>query len=96
MGRETIGSTVILIMGMSSASERERLSQLLAGISGVTDVDVSLHRAQATVLHAATCHPAVLVWTVVKAGFGAALATPESSAGEEERGGEGFTKGADR
>lgn len=61
-------------MGMRSNDCRERLVGVLNAIDGVNDVDVSLHRARAIIVHESPCTPAHLVWAVVNAGYAAALA----------------------
>ena len=66
--------TVLMIIGMRDNSCRERLVDVLEKLDGVTDVQISLMRARAVVTHQPSCDPADLVWAIVNAGFGAALA----------------------
>ncbi len=65
--------TVLVIMGMRDNSCRERLCDALARLDGVTDVDVSLIRAHATIVHRPRCSRAQLVWAVVSEGYGVAM-----------------------
>jgi copper chaperone CopZ len=66
---------VLVIMGMRDNACRERVAEALGQIDGVLSTNVSLIRARATVVHEPPCDAAQLVWTVVNAGYGAALET---------------------
>lgn len=68
--------TVLVVMGMRDNACRERISEVLGQVKGVTSVSVSLIRARATIDHEQSCKPAELVWAVLKAGYGAALDGP--------------------
>jgi copper chaperone CopZ len=72
---------VIVIMGMRSNAWRERVCSALGGVTGVHEVNVSLLRARATIAFEAPCDMAALVWTIVKAGYGAALEAPGADEG---------------
>ena len=65
--------TVIVVMGMRDNACRERVAEALGHVAGVGDVNVSLIRARATIVHAAPCSRADLVRAIVNAGFGAAI-----------------------
>jgi len=61
-------------MGMRGNECREALADLLQAIEGVEDVDISLYRSRAVIFHTPPCTPAQLVWSIVNAGYAAALA----------------------
>lgn len=65
--------SVLAIVGMRCNACRERVTDVLGGLTGVLDVQVSLVRGCAIVTHAAGCSPAALVAAVVGLGFGAEL-----------------------
>lgn len=66
-------TALLMIMGMRNNSCRERVTEVLARVAGVKDVNVSLLRALATVLYESPCDPEQLVLVVVNAGYGAVL-----------------------
>lgn len=61
--------TILLIMGMRDASCTERVGQALDGIPGVQDVDVSLFRFRASVIHEVSCSVATLIKAVETVGY---------------------------
>jgi CBS domain-containing protein len=60
-------------MGMRDNTCRERILGILKAMAGVQDVDVSLHRARATIVHVPPCSLEDLVGVVVRAGYGVSL-----------------------
>jgi copper chaperone CopZ len=62
---------------MRSNDCRERMIDVLGQIDGVSDVQVSLFRARATVSHRTPCTEAILLDAVARAGYGAAVDTGE-------------------
>ena len=70
---ETVTRTVLNVIGMRDNACRERISEALAAIDGVEEVDINLHRARARILHTLPCRPADLVSAIVEAGYGASL-----------------------
>jgi copper chaperone CopZ len=64
-----VKKTVLAIAGMRSNACRERVVEVLEQVEGVRDVDVSLIRARATVLHDLACDPAELMRAVAEAGY---------------------------
>jgi copper chaperone CopZ len=81
-------TTVLMIIGMRDNACRERLLEALRRVSGVREIRVSLMRARATIVHQPPCEAAELVWTVVSAGFGAAMEPGDDrELGERTRGG---------
>lgn len=64
---------VLLVLGMRDNGCRERVIEILSGVEGVCEVDVSLVRARATVVHEARCEIAALVGALALGGFGAEL-----------------------
>jgi copper chaperone CopZ len=78
--------TVILVIGMHDNASRERVVTALEAVSGVQEVDVSLYRARAAVVHSIACDVSALVKAVAEAGFeGRALPGPDSSTSTQER-----------
>lgn len=69
--------TVLTVMGMRNNTCRELLIQRLELIEGVRDVDISFHRATATISHTPSCRPGDLVWAIVHAGYGALLVSED-------------------
>lgn len=69
-------TTALTIIGMRGNDCRERIAELLQAIEGVKDVDVSLHRGRAVIVHEVRCPSGDLVWALMVAGYGAALAPP--------------------
>jgi copper chaperone CopZ len=67
--------TVLLIIGMRDNSCRECVTGVLERIEGVMDVNVSLLRARAMVMHEPSCGGAELIRELEKAGYGATLAS---------------------
>ena len=65
--------TAIAISGMRNNACRERVARALERVRGVHDVNVSLIRARASVLHDPACEPDHLINAVSSAGYGAAL-----------------------
>ena len=70
---KAVTRTVLNIMGMRDNACRERISEALAAIDGVEEVDINLHRARARILHTPPCRPADLLSAIVEAGYGASL-----------------------
>jgi len=65
--------TYLLIAGMRNNACRERIAGVLERLPGVRQVDVSLLRGQAAIVHAPECRVEDLVETVARAGFSAKL-----------------------
>lgn len=61
--------TVLLIQGMKDAGCRERVTAALESVSGVSEVEVSLYRGRATVVHEHGCEIEVLLRAVNEAGY---------------------------
>lgn len=72
MVREATKS-VLLITGMLNNRDRERVADALERVAGVLQVDVSLHRAEATVLHNPARIAAGLAPAVAGAGYHATI-----------------------
>lgn len=64
---------VLMITGMRNNDCRERVAEALGRVRGVMQVDVSLLRARATVLHEPGCEPDLLMRAVGEAGYSAML-----------------------
>lgn len=80
MVQETTKS-VLLITGMLNNRDRERAAAALERVKGVVQVDVSLHRAEATVLHRPAEVAAALMLAVADAGYQAVVAqSPQKAA----------------
>ncbi|MCC6659510.1 MAG: cation transporter [Phycisphaerales bacterium] len=63
-----------MITGMCDNRCRERIVRALERVPGIVQVDVSLLRARATVLHERRCEPITLVRTVIEVGYDARMA----------------------
>lgn len=61
--------TLLVILGMRSNHCREKLAAALEAVPGVKETHVSLHRANAQIVHEPGCDPAALVAAVERAGF---------------------------
>lgn len=68
---EGTSKTVLWIVGMRDNLCRERVTEALGRAAGVREVQVSLIRARAVVVHGAACDAAMLIREVEKAGYGA-------------------------
>lgn len=62
-----------MITGMRDNACRERITEAIASIAGVKDVDVNLYRCRATIVHESQCVATELIRTVEKAGYAAEL-----------------------
>lgn len=60
-----------MIAGMRDNACREKIAEAIESIAGVKDVDVSLYRSRATIVHELPCVAAELVRTVERAGYAA-------------------------
>jgi copper chaperone CopZ len=68
-----VKKTMLKILGMRCNSCREELVHALSAVMGVRDVEVSLIRAEATVLHAGNCTDEMLLQAVHGAGYSATI-----------------------
>lgn len=68
-----VTSAVLAITGMQGNPCRERVTDVLGNIEGVRSVDVSLIRAQATVVFGHPCNTAQLLASLQAAGFDAVV-----------------------
>lgn len=71
-------TTRLLISGMRDNCCRERIAEVVTALSGVKEVEVSLFRAAAFVVHDGTCSVQEIVQAIGRAGFGAAEAASDS------------------
>ena len=68
--------TVLAIAGMKGNTCRETVVRALESIDGVVDVDVSLFRACAVIVHDPACEPRWLVQAVSGVGYQAMFGPP--------------------
>lgn len=66
--------TVLLIVGMKGNRCREAVAEAFESVKGVNEVQVSLCRASATIIHETQCAAVDLIAAVRQTGYGAALA----------------------
>jgi len=71
--------TVLLITGMHSNQCREEIAAAIESVPGVKQVDVSLFRAAAAVMHDDACKSQELIQAVVAAGYGATFPGKDES-----------------
>jgi copper chaperone CopZ len=76
--------TVLMIAGMRDNACRQKIIEALEAITGVKDVDVSLYRACATVVHDHHCGAAELMQTVEETGYAAEPMVPRPRNGLEQ------------
>lgn len=60
-----------MIAGMRDNACRQKIAEALESIPGVKDVDVSLYRACAMIVHGPHCEAAELIQTIEHAGYAA-------------------------
>jgi copper chaperone CopZ len=63
--------TVLMIAGMRDNACRQKIAEALESMPGVQDVDVSLHRSRATIVHEPPCVTAKLMLTIERSGYAA-------------------------
>jgi copper chaperone CopZ len=70
-------TTRLLISGMRDNCCREKIAEVLTALGGVKEVDVSLFRAAASVVHDRRCTAHKIIEAICHAGFGATEAEVE-------------------
>lgn len=73
-----------MIAGMRDNACRQKVSAALESVAGVSDVDVNLYRARATIAHEPRCKLAELVRTVEDSGYGAEVACSDTKLDSHE------------
>ena len=66
-------TTTLLVSGLVDNRARDRMVAALSAVSGVRDVQVSLFRSSASVVHLRSCGPGRLVGAIQAAGFDAVV-----------------------
>lgn len=72
MGQPTI-TTLLLVSGLVDNRARERMVAAIGAVPGVQDVQVSLFRSSACVVHQAACPTERLIRAIEHAGFKATV-----------------------
>jgi len=78
--------TVLLIAGMCDNGSREQIAEALGRVNGVKQVDVTLFRAKAIVIHDPHCEPVELVRAVAGTGHRGVVQSKRGKRGVGEAG----------
>ncbi len=74
--KNTVEQTVLMLFGVSDEEARGKVMRALHRVAGVKEIEVSIYRAEARILHDGRCTPSALEDAVRVSGFAAQRVGP--------------------